>query len=163
MVLIDPRKALILLKMKFRILLHSLLALFVFAGTTGVYVFEHICQVDGTSTSLYIHPEHPCETQFKKAHHEVEHDHCSAKKSSGDHAYSNDCCSDQVQVFQVNYDYFQHFQIALPQLVAVIQPLVWSNTIEVLQKSRFTLSQYNRPPPLVTGRQISILHQVFLC
>lgn len=149
--------------MKFRFVLHSLLALFVFAGTTGVYVFEHICQVDGKTTSVYIHPEHPCESQFKKAHHEVRHDHCSAKMSKDDHVYSKDCCSDEVQVFQISYDYYQHFQIALPQMVALVQPMLWSNTLAVLHKTQYNLAQFNRPPPLVTGRQISILHQTFLC
>ncbi|MCT4560739.1 MAG: hypothetical protein N4A41_05105 [Crocinitomicaceae bacterium] len=149
--------------MKFRIVIHSLLALFVFAGTTGVYVFEHICQIDGHSTSLYIHPDHPCQEQRKSAHHEVSHGHCSKMETSSELGFNKDCCSDEIQVFQVNYDYYQNWHVALPHFVASIEPMLWSNTIRVLMHQRTTLSQFNRPPPLVTGRQISILHQVFLC
>jgi len=133
--------------------LFLLFSLFVFVGSTGFYVFEHSCKMDGTETSLFIQSEHQCEEDV------ILESCCHKPEKEKD----QDCCSDEVKVVQVNYDYFHsgldvNFAAILP---AIIQPIYVSLVFNATKVG--TIVKHDSSPPPKSGREIGIAHQVFRC
>lgn len=136
-------------------LLHSVisisLVLFILAGSAGLRVFRHACEEDGIFTSYFIQLEDHCGEHIEKL------PECCQKE----HAVKDDCCSDEVDIYQVDFDYFQDFSVELPVFWDVEKPAstVWVTSSLPLPQVAQALT---RPPPLTSsGKELLIKHQVF--
>jgi hypothetical protein len=128
-----------------------LLVLFIFMGSTGVYVFSHYCEVDGAETSLFVKSDH-CQ--------EVKPDVpacCQVEKTQE----NKDCCGDEVEVIQVSFDYFQDFEKAVLPVVQfeASKPFVFLSSF--FHKEKKTIINGVNAPPILSGTDILVAHQVF--
>ena len=132
-------------------ILSFILAVFTFAGSMGVGVFTHFCHDDGVEQSFIIPQSNMCED---------EHEGFDACYSAEVHIDESDCCSDQIDFFQVEFENFESSQLFSfsPEKGLDIQSLDLDFTVA---SNEVTPSNYVNPPPLRTGRQILIQHQVF--
>lgn len=132
---------------------HSTIAiffiLFIFLGNAGLRVFKHACEQDGVFTSYIIQVDDHC------GEHEAELPECCQKEEK------KDCCSDEVDIYTVDFDFFQDHDLSfnLIFLPNESHSVVWNEFIATsADKEQFVL----RPPPdKKAGREILILHQVF--
>lgn len=132
---------------------HSAIAiffvLFIFLGNVGLRVFKHACEQDGVFTSYIIQVDDHC------GEHEVELPECCQKEEK------KDCCSDEVAIYPVDFDFFQDYDLSfdLIFLPNEAHTVVWKEFIaSPADKEKLVL----RPPPdEKTGREILILNQVF--
>ncbi|MDG1347580.1 MAG: hypothetical protein P8P77_08175 [Crocinitomicaceae bacterium] len=127
------------------------LAMFTFVGSVGVGVFTHFCHDSGVEQSFIIPQSNMCEDE-----HEVFNACCSAEVQ----AEESECCSDQIDFFQVEFENFENSLLFsfVPEKVLDIQSLDLDFTVA---SNLVTPSNYANPPPLRTGRQILIQHQIF--
>lgn len=127
------------------------LAMFTFAGSVGVGVFTHFCHDDGVEQSFIIPQASACEDK----HEEIET--CCAHEAE---ALESDCCSDEINFFQVDFDQYESSEAFsfIPVEFIEVQPFVLKMEIA---SSEVDFSNYANPPPIRTGRQILIEHQVF--
>jgi hypothetical protein len=137
-----------------RNILFLALTLFTFVGSIGVGVYSHFCSKDGVEQSYFVRQAHHCDEE------EIVLPSC-CKQGDSEVQLKNDCCSDQVQLVQIELDYFQqisHFTFS-PFLgpVPLYDGLVGTNNLELLSKCNFA-----NPPPKRSGRDIIIQNQVFL-
>ena len=125
--------------------------MFTFAGSVGVGVFTHFCHEDGVEQSFIIPQSNMCEDE-----HEVLDTCCSDEV----HMEESECCSDQVDFFQVEFENFESRQLFsfVPEKGLDIQSLDLDFTVA---SNEVAPANYANPPPLRTGRQILIQHQVF--
>jgi hypothetical protein len=127
---------------------------FVFFGSTGFYVFVHQCQMDGVETSLYFKSEHICQD-------EVEVESCCQKPEPEE---KNDCCSDELKIFQVDYDYVESIP-TFPFISANFELQELSFVLETIanlaeeEKGQIKIND----PPTVSGRMRVIQNQQFRC
>jgi len=141
--------------------LHLILALNVLLSSTGLTVFEHLCQMKGRTVSIFTQPKGCC--KLKK----LDKTTCCVQKEQGqDESLSREpCCQDKSQFLKSNIDgaiqkialpdfHFQAFNIqSLPVMALEV------NVIPTSQKAlRFYLY---KPPPKVTDIRVFI--QSFLC
>lgn len=134
-------------------IIHSAIAiffvLFIFLGNAGLRVFKHACEQDGVFTSYIIQVDDHC------GEHEVELPECCQKEEK------KDCCSDEVDIYPVDFDFFQEYELSfnLVFIPTELPSIVWNEFIaSSIEKEQFVL----RPPPdSRTGREILILNQVF--
>lgn len=130
------------------------LAIFTFVGSVGVGVFTHFCHDDGIEQSFVIPQANGCEDQ----HEEIET--CCAQETEVVETAESDCCSDEIDFFQVEFDQYENsdeFNFTPVEFVEV-QPFTF--TVEIAS-SQIAFPNYANPPPIKTGRQILIEHQVF--
>lgn len=127
-----------------------LFVVFIFMGTTGLRVFKHACEEDGVFTSYFIQLDDHC------TDHQEELPACCEKEKDKD-----DCCSDEVDIYTVDFDYFQDSDIQVPGFLfpAEITPFFeLYPTINDPIRSAFLL----RPPPFTrSGRDILAYIQIF--
>jgi hypothetical protein len=127
------------------------LAIFTFAGSVGVGIFTHFCEKDGIEQSFIIPQKHHCEEEKEAIPACCQHEEKSLE---------NDCCSDQMDFFQVDFESFQTFSELIFAPIATFN----SNTFIYLapvQVEEILVSNYANPPPQRTGKQILIQNQVF--
>ncbi len=127
--------------------------LFTFVGSIGVGVYSHFCSKDGLEQSYFVRQAHHCDEEEVVVPSCCKHDSKEELKS--------DCCSDQVQIVQINLDYFQQIStfIFTPFIVpsTVYEVLEGYKIAEVVDKCNLA-----NPPPKLSGRDIIIQNQVFL-
>lgn len=128
------------------------LAMFTLAGSVGVGVFTHFCHDDGVEQSYIIPQANMCEDE-----HEALDACCSAEV----HVEESDCCSDLIDFYQVDFENFETSQLFsfTPEKILDIQSLDFDF---VVASKEVAQSNYANPPPLRSGRQILIQHQVFI-
>jgi hypothetical protein len=134
-----------------RTVLSFLLILFIVAGTAGLRVFKHACEEDGVFTSYFIQLDDHC-----GEHIEQLPDCCQTE-----HEKQDDCCSDEVDIYQVDFDYFQDISIEVPVFFEdQLQPQpLW---LSAIPSEPISNSSVVRPPPRpCSGKEILIKHQVF--
>jgi hypothetical protein len=138
----------------FKRILFSFAALFVLMGTAGFYVFEHSCKMDGVDQHLYIPMEHICQE-------EAEVESCCHSPSAQEE--NSDCCQDEVSVIQIDYNYF-HSSIDYKFVVFPAFSL-WTSPFgeERIEESSIISKKLIDPPNVLSGKDISIAHQVFRC
>jgi hypothetical protein len=126
----------------FKRILFSFAALFVLMGTAGFYVFEHSCKMDGVDQHLYIPMEHICQE-------EAEVESC--------------CHSPSAQEENSDYNYF-HSSIDYKFVVFPAFSL-WTSPFgeERIEESSILSKKLIDPPNVLSGKDISIAHQVFRC
>ncbi len=127
------------------------LAIFTFAGSVGVGVFTHFCHDDGIEQSFIIPQTSCCEEKREKIDTCCDH---------GPEVIQEDCCSEEIDFFQVdfeNYEASKFFAFAPLAIIEFQSPIFVAN----LATFEGEFANYANPPPLRTGRQILIQHQVF--
>jgi hypothetical protein len=121
-----------------------------FVGNIGMNVFKHICKEDGVSISYFLQDEHHCQEKEKS---------CKEAKSCCAKDIKEDCCSDEVQYFQIKLDYVNEVSNDLFVCHDVLPSESRVNVSEFTKEPCIAL--YPQPPP-DSGREILILYQTFL-
>lgn len=125
--------------------------LFIFIGNAGLRVFKHACEKDGIFTSYIIPLDDHC------GDHERKVPTCCQKEKVD----KKDCCSDEVRIYPVNFDFFQDQDLSLPSFFIPSEEIqfAWNElAFSLPENDHFVL----RPPPDgKTGKQLLIFNQVF--
>ena len=144
-------------------ILHIILAINLLLSSTGVTVFEHLCQMKGKSVSVFLKPNGCCKQ--KQSYKTLCQGTRDCKLDNGQQITRKPCCQDKSQFVKSNMDgalqkialpdfYFQVFNIqSIPQIVLKLD--IIPNSQKTL---RFCLY---KPPPQVTDIRVFI--QSFLC
>lgn len=143
-------------------LIGILLVAFILLGSAGLRVFKHSCEEDGIFTSYILPADDHCQEKELE-----ELPPCCQKESvqvsccDVDVSEEDDCCSDEVDIYTVDFDFFQDNDLNVPHFTfEKILPL-----FKVLEKQHISLSKgsdFLRPPPdPLSGREILIKNQVF--
>jgi hypothetical protein len=127
------------------------LAIFTFAGSVGVVVYTHFCHDDGIEQSYILRQASLCEEE----HEEIEA--CCATEN---HLQESDCCSDQVDFFQVDFENYETSQLFafVPEKTFDVNSLDFDF---VVASNEVSPLNYANPPPIRTAKQILIQYQVF--
>jgi hypothetical protein len=137
-------------------LLVSLLILFTFVGNIGMSVFTHSCEEDGVFRSYFVKLDDHCDD-----HIEEKVPPCCKKEGAGSSVKKDDCCSDNVAVYQVNFSYFSEYSQQIHLIASSDFNAVEFQFIESLPIHSIELPKTINPPPVLSGRDILIKHQVF--
>lgn len=129
--------------------------LFVFLGNIGIRVFTHSCSEDGIFRSYFIEKQSHCSDE--KVEKSLPPCCQKALKTDCGVTLKADCCSDEVDVFAITFDYFSWEKVT-PQIAE------WHNTdFFFTAKSEFIPKHEARtvfydPPPKPAG--IHLLHYI---
>lgn len=135
---------------------------FILLGSAGLRVFKHSCEEDGVFTSYILPADDHCQekeleelpTCCQKEALQVSC--CDANVSDKD-----DCCSDEVDIYTVDFDFFQDNDLTVPHFVFEEVFPVFAE-LEKKHISQSKGSDFLRPPPdPLSGREILIKNQVF--
>ena len=137
-------------------LLVSLLILFTFVGNIGMSVFTHSCEEDGVFRSYFVKLDDHCDD-----HEEEKVPPCCKKEGASSSVKKDDCCSDNVAVYQVNFSYFSEYSQQIHLIASTDQTVVEFQFIQALPIRAIELPKIINPPPVLSGRDILIKHQVF--
>lgn len=136
-----------------------ILTLFLFIGTVGVNVFEHICKVDGVSVSYIVNSgEDQCGKHHDEQKVEKKQTCCHKKESNEDKG----CCSNDVEYIKLKIDTDTHDdeKIVVPlQLALIAEPIIISNDFN-LREDYYTANYINPPP--IDSRRNRIKKQVWI-
>ncbi len=141
--------------------LHLILAIHVLLSSTGLTVFEHLCQMKGRTVSIFTQPKGCC-----KLKNSDKASCCLHEKETQDESFSRKpCCEDKSQLLKSNIDGAVQ-KIALPDFnfqALYIQVLPFQViAFDVIPSSQKALRFYlYKPPPKVTDIRVFI--QSFLC
>ncbi|HOY17627.1 MAG TPA: hypothetical protein PLC89_10050 [Haliscomenobacter sp.] len=141
--------------------LHLILALNVLLSSTGLTVFEHLCQMKGRKVSIFTQPKGCC-----KLKNSDKASCCLHEEEPQDETFSRKpCCADKSQLFKSNIDGAVQ-KIALPdfnfQAVSMQALPYQAMASDVIPSSQKALRFYlYKPPPKVTDIRVFI--QSFLC
>ncbi len=144
--------------------LHIILALNVLLSTSGVTVFEHLCQMNGRTISIFIQPKGCCKSQ-KVTQNSCQKAKCSLKDHHHSSLSKKPCCEDKSQLlkstsegaiqkivtFDFNFDFIT---------VNFLPSIVWASNITPTSQKALRFYLY-KPPPTVTDIRVFI--QSFLC
>lgn len=147
--------------------LHIFMAFNVLLSSSGVTVFEHLCQMKGRTTSFFVQPKNCCQKQ------EIKKEFCQKSKcckkaettSKDPSINKKPCCEDKAQFFKSETSGTSFEPFAVPDfkfqpLFAVAFPYVERFDIIPLNQKILRFYLY-KPPPLVSD--IRVLVQSFLC
>ena len=147
-------------------ILHLILAINVLFSSTGITVFEHLCQMKGRTVSVFTKPKACCK-RVKTEEDKCQKDCCTALKTlqQGTALSKKSCCQDKTQLLKSNIDGSIQ-KIALPDLhvqIVDFEALPFALfSLEVIPISQKALRFYlYKPPPKVTDIRVFI--QSFLC
>jgi hypothetical protein len=134
-----------------RILTCWFLTLILFFGNIGVSFYTHVCEEEGSFTSIFVPDNSHCEKKLSEL------PACCKKKQK------KDCCHNETKVFKVQSDYstsFLKLSFDSPSLVDEKHffELDFNPTFGNEESLAFSGTD---PPPLLTGRKILIRNQVF--
>ena len=134
-----------------------LLIAFIFLGNVGLRVFTHSCQEDGVFRSYYVELQDHCEVKKK----EVLPPCCRKEKvASCGEKMEDDCCSDQIDVYKINLDFFSEYAVSTPDLTVAELPVFNWFQPEIVLSVQDPV-HFIHPPPQPEGREILIRNQVF--
>jgi len=143
--------------------LHIILALNLLLSSTGVTVFEHLCQMRGRTIGVFVKPHSCCAQKETYRTSWQKSQTCQLDKTP--QINRKPCCQDKSQFVKSNIQGAVQ-KIALPDFhfqVFNIQPLpTLASELCTLPISQKTLRFYlYKPPPQVTDIRVFI--QSFLC
>ena len=144
--------------------LHLILALHVLLSSTGITVFEHLCQMRGRTFSIFTQPRGCCKQVILKKSR-CEKNGCGAQAKPHITLSRKPCCQDKTQLLKSNIDGAIQ-KIALPDfnfqaIDFQANPFVVLN-LDITPISQKALRFYlYKPPPKVTDIRVFI--QSFLC
>lgn len=125
---------------------------FLFIGTVGVNVFEHICKKDGVSISYVLNSgEDQCGNHHDQHEEEAKKTSCCHKKESNN---DKGCCSDDVEYFKLKVDTStpNNEKFAFPIQIAKVE----NSALQIVEIERLEdhyTSDYVNPPPPESVRQ----------
>ena len=101
-----------------RTVLGIFLIAFILLGNSGLRVFKHSCEQDGTLTSYILPPNDHCQEKEVEelpscCQKEVTQVSCCDSASMDD----DDCCTDEVDIYTVDFDFFQDNDLEIPHFV----------------------------------------------
>lgn len=115
-------------------------------------IFKHVCLEDGISVSYFVQNEHEC-----KMHDEVQHA-CCHKPVEKD----NDCCTDIIEYFQVDLDYYESIDVLNFDFIPAIPNSIFNfERILIESESAKIAHLYDDPPPH-SPKVLRIQQQVFI-
>ena len=126
---------------------------FILLGNTGIKVFTHHCEEEGTFTSFLAPIDDHCEEETNK-----ELPSCCQKANEN----KKDCCSDEEKIVKLSFDFHEIYDITLPYFNSSSKPVIkWAKeeTINFVEKKNSNLF---KPPPKPYGRSLLIYNQIFL-
>jgi hypothetical protein len=149
--------------------LHIFIALNVLFSTSGITVFEHLCEMNGKTIGLYIKPTECC-TMEKKANTDCPPKNCCHKKNAqqGFAFVKKSCCENKFQQFKSNISGTSLVHIATSEFEIPIfddffpnVPYFYTSIGEMPRSQKILRFYLYKPPPLV--RDIPVFVQSFLC
>lgn len=126
---------------------------FILLGNTGVKVFTHHCEEEGTFTSFLAPIDDHCEEETNK-----ELPSCCQKAIE----IKEDCCSDEEKIVKLSFDFHEVYDLALPYFKICSESTIsWAKQggVKVVEQKNISLF---KPPPKLYGRSLLIYNQVFL-
>lgn len=146
--------------------LHIILAIQVLFSSTGVVIFEHVCQKKGSTTALFEKSRNCCLPLEYTKHPCQKSKCCQAKEiNSGTSVSKKPCCEDQSQFLKLGTENtaFKTFTFADLHLQPVwVTAALAVEHLDVNPFNQKTLRFYlYKPPPVVTD--LRVLMQSFLC
>jgi hypothetical protein len=125
--------------------------LFAFVGNIGIRVFTHSCSEDGIFRSYFIENQSHCKDD------KVEKllPPCCQKNQKTDcgENLKEDCCTDEVDVFKITFDYFSWEKIA-PQIAQCQNDqFFFASNCEILANPGHQTIFYD-PPPKPAGKKL---------
>lgn len=136
-----------------------LLTAFILGGSVGVNVFKHICSKDGVSVTYLFNTNSHCEEEEQLACH-AEASEVPACCQPEKKKEKDDCCSDEVNHYQLKIDYApQENDVQQAFFIDIDLPPFIEGSSErtapiCLQNSNIQCAD---PPPLEASRYRSIL------
>jgi len=137
-------------------LLVTLLVVFTFVGNIGMSVFTHSCEEDGVFRSYFVKLDDHCDD-----HEEEKVPPCCKKEGARTSVKKDDCCSDNVAVYQVNFSYFSEYSQPIHLIANAELTRIEFEFIAALAIRSTELPKTINPPPVLSGRDLLIKHQVF--
>jgi hypothetical protein len=134
-----------------RILTCWFLTVILFFGNVGIALYTHVCEEEGSFTSLFIPDNSHCEKELSEL------PACCQKKQK------QDCCHNETKVFKVQSDYSTSCLKLIfhtPYLVAEEHFFELNFNPTFINEKSLAFSGTD-PPPLLYGRKILIRNQVF--
>jgi len=126
----------------------SLIALF-FMSTTGVTVYKHYCNHEGELYRLFIDIEHECDSEEAQTHecqfHELAAQVDETNCCDAEETIHENCCTDDVQVYQIDSDLIAHngeISLDYVPVFAFSTPLV----LDYIFKKHTDQPKENSPP-----------------
>lgn len=127
------------------------LVVFTFVGSIGMGVYSHFCSKDGMEQSFFIQQEHHCKEVKKALPACCQHESAQLEK---------DCCSDEVNFIQTDFDYFQQHSV-FSFVPFVLPTAVYNLLVEPVVVAEISTGNLANPPPKLSGKEIIIKNQVF--
>ena len=127
------------------------LTIILFLGNIGVAIYTHVCEEEGSFTSLFIPDNSHCEKKFSKL------PACCQKKKK------KDCCHNEAKVFKLQSVYSTSFlKLTFDSTYLVVEKSFFElNLNSILLSKKYLAFSGMDPPPLLNGRKIRIRNQVF--
>jgi len=126
---------------------------FILLGNTGIKVFTHHCEEEGTFTSFLAPIDDHCEEETNK-----ELPSCCQKAIE----IKEDCCSDEEKIVKLSFDFHEVYDLTLPYFkICSVSTISWAKQegVKVVEQENISLF---KPPPKLYGRSLLIYNQVFL-
>ena len=144
--------------------LHIILALNVLLSTSGVTVFEHLCQMKGRTVSIFIQPKGCCKSK-KAPQNACQKAACTLKGHHHNSLSKKPCCEDKSQLLKATTEGAAQKIITLDFnfdfiTVNFLPSIEWANTITPTSQKALRFYLY-KSPPMVTDIRVFI--QSFLC
>jgi hypothetical protein len=137
-----------------------------FISSVGVMAFEHICEKNGTTTSLFFKPESCCAKKSNKI--------CSVEYAT--HKHDNKglsfnkkpCCEDKSTFLKVSTEVAQTAMSVLPEVTEVLDfgfdySFITANFNFGTTENQKLIKSYLYKPPLPDNTDLRVLFQSFLC
>lgn len=145
-------------------ILHLILALNILLSTSGIMVFEHLCQMRGKKVALFVQPKSCCQKRVQ-----VQGScHAKAEVANVQNSLSRiPCCSDKSSFFKTDTQPTLQKAAAFSLVVdALVLPPILNFAFEfaktiLLQNQKILRFYLYKPPSLM--RDIPVLIQSFLC
>lgn len=144
--------------------MHIILAFNVLLSTSGITVFEHLCQMKGKTVSVFAQPKGCCASK-KMVQGSCQKKECNLKGHQHHSLSKKPCCEDKSHLLkstsegttQLKFLFDYHFD-----LITVNSPnfVVWSGAITPTSQKALRFYLY-KPPPVATDIRVFI--QSFLC
>ena len=134
-----------------RIITCWFLTFILFFGHIGVAMYTHVCEEEGSFSSLFVPDNSHCEKKLSEL------PACCQKKQK------KDCCHNETKVFKVKSDYSTSFlKLSFASSFLAVEKhffeLNFNPTISNEESLSFSGTD---PPPMIYGREILIRNQVF--
>lgn len=146
--------------------LHFILAINVLLSSTGVTVFEHLCQMKGRTASVFVKNQHCCQKKVAIKNACFKKSCCkTAAKSDGISFSSKPCCEDKTQFLKSSVEGAAFKTFSAPDFKFqpyLVEAVFYAERLDIIPLNQKILRFYlYKPPPKLAD--IRVLIQSFLC